>query len=188
MKRLGRPVLAVIAFVLAALSGWMVSQVARTPQPPQPTRPLAGLPLRAVAGSVVTVDEYRGKVVVLVFGCVTCWPKSGSILSELGRVLMILDGHADEIRVLVVSVAPERDTAEDIEARLAVSDPRFVGLVASPEVVRRVEALGLTADDQDAAPLAVLDQRGHLRFVFPFRISAPSLAEDLAALLRPVRS
>ena len=48
-------------------------------------------------------------------------------------------------------------------------------------------AFGLTPDDPDAAPVMVLDQRGHLRLLFPFRISAPSLAEDLAALLRPVR-
>ena len=71
---------------------------------------------------------------------------------------------------------------------MAASDPRFVGLVGSPEVIQRLAALGLAPDDQDAAPAVVLDQRGHLRLAFPFRISAPSLAEDIAALLRPVSS
>ena len=188
MKRAGSLAVVALAFMVAALAGWLVSQLARTQQPSQVSRPLAGLPLTAVTGSVVAVEGYRGKVVVLVLGCVSCWAESDSVLSELGRALMILGRDADEIQVLVVSVAPERDTAEDIETLLAASDPRFVGLVGSPDVVRHVEALGLTPDDQNAAAVAVLDQRGDLRFIFPFRISAPSLAEDLAALLRPVRS
>ena len=188
MKRAGGLALAIVALVLAALSGWLVSQYVGTTKPPQALRPLAGLPMKGAAGSTVTVEDYRGKVVVLVFGCVSCCEKSGSVLGELGRALRSLSGHADEVQVLVVSVAPERETTASVVARVTASDPRFVGLTGSPEVIRHVRALGLTPDDPGAAPVVVLDQRGHLRLAFPFRISAPSLAEDLAVLLRPMRS
>ena len=60
--------------------------------------------------------------------------------------------------------------------------------MGSPEVIRHLAAIGLTPDEPDAAPVVVLDQRGHLRLAFPFQISAPSLAEDLSALLRPMPS
>ena len=187
MKRAGGLALAVVAVLLAAASGWLVSQQARTPQP-QALRPLAGLPLQGTAGLTVTVDDFRGKVVVLVFGCVSCWQAEGSVLRELERALRSLDGQADEVQVLVVSVAPERDTTASVAARAAAADPRFVGLVGSPEVNRRVAALGLAPEGPDDAPVMVLDRRGHLRLAFPFRFSAPSIAEDLAALLRPMRS
>lgn len=188
MKRAGGLALAIGAVLLAAVSGWLVSQHLRTPKTPQALRPLAGLPLKGTAGATVTVEDYRGKVVVLVFGCVSCWDKSDPVLGELGRALRSLDGYAEEVQVLVVSVAPERDTATSVLARVTASDPRFVGLIGSPEVIRHVAALGLTPDEPDAAPVLILDQRGHLRLAFPFRISAPSLAEDLAVLLRPMRS
>ena len=188
MKWVGRLALTFVAIVLAALSGWLVSQYTGTPKPPRALRPLAGLPLKGAAGSTVRVEDYRGKVVVLVFGCVSCWEKDGSVLGELGQTLRSLGGHADEVQVLVVSVAPERDTTASVVARVTASDPGFVGLMGSPDVIRHVAALGLTPDDPHAAPVVVLDQRGHLRLAFPFQISAPSLAEDLSALLRPMRS
>lgn len=187
MKRAGGLSLAMGVVLLAALSGWLVSRDVGKPEP-RALRPLAGLPLNGPAGSMVMVEDYRGKVVVLVFGCVSCWEERNSVLRDLGIVLRRLEGQADEVQVLVVSVAPEQDMAADVMARAAAFDPSFVGLMASPEVIRQVAALGLTPDNPHGAPVAVLDQRGHLRLAFPFRISAPSLAEDLAALLRPMRS
>lgn len=188
MKWAGGLAAAIVAVLLAGLSGWLVSQYVGIPGPPREQRPLAGLPLQGVAGSTVTVEEYRGKVVVLVFGCVSCWEKTGSVLGELVRVMRSLGGHADEVQVLVVSVAPDRDTAESVKNHVTASDPRFVGLVGSPELIQHVTALGLELGDPGAAPAVVLDQRGHLRLAFPFRFSAPSLAEDLAALMRPMQS
>ena len=188
MKRTAGLALAIVAVMLAALSGWLVSEYAQAPEPPHALRSLAGLPLKGAAEATDAVEDYRGKVVVLVFGCVSCWDQNGSVLGELGRALRRLDGQADDVQVLVVSVAPELDTTESVMARVAASDPRFVGLMGSPEAIRQVAALGLRPDDPEAATVAVLDQRGHLRLAYPFRISAPTLAEDLATLLRPMHS
>ena len=187
MKRATVLGLAFVGVLVAALSGWLLSRQEGGPKP-QALRPLVGLPLLGAAGSTVTVEDYRGKVVVLVFGCVSCWKNAGSVLEEMRRALTRLGGSADEVQVLVVSIAPGRETAEDVAARAAAADRRFVGLVATPEVIRRVAALGLATDDHEAAPVMVMDQRGHLRLAFPFRISAPSFAEDLAVLLRPMHS
>ena len=187
MKLAGGLALAIVAVLVAALSGWLVSRHEQTPGP-QALRPLAGLPMQGSTGKTVTVDDYRGKVVVLVFGCVSCWESDGSVLQELRRALARLGGNAGEVQVLVVSIAPERETTASVAARATASDRGFVGLMASNEVMRRVAALGLVTDDPEAAPVMVLDQRGHLRLAFPFRISAPSFAEDLAVLLRPMRS
>ena len=187
MRRSGL-VFAASAVLAGALLGWLVSGYVRTPKQPEAVRPLAGVPLMTHTGETVRVDDYRGKVLVLVFGCVSCWESGGSVLDELARALRRLDGRADEVQVLVVSVDPQRDAPDRLAAYVTAFDPSFVSVAGSPRVIRRVAAFGLTPDDPGSAPVMVLDQRGHLRLLFPFRISAPSLAEDLAALLRPVRS
>ena len=187
MQRSGL-VFAASAVLVGALLGWLVSGYVRAPEPPQAVRPLAGVPLTSHTGETVRVDDYRGKLLVLVFGCVSCWEAGSSVLDELARALQRLDGRADEVQVLVVSTDPQRDEPGWLAGYVMAFGPRFVSVVGSPEVIRRVAAFGLTPGDPDAAPVMVLDQRGHLRLLFPFRISAPSLAEDLAALLRPVRS
>lgn len=188
MQRSGL-VFAASAVLAGTLLGWLVSNHVRTtPEPRKVIRPLAGMPLTLPAGKIVRVDDYRGKVLVLVFGCASCWQSGRPVLDELARVLRRLDDHADEVQVLVVSTAPQRDTPGWLSDYVTSFDPRFVGVVGSPEVIRRVAALGLTPGDPGAAPVMVLDQRGYLRLLFPFRISVPSLAEDLAALLRPMRS
>ena len=187
MQRSGL-VFAASAVLAGALLGWWVSNHVHTPKPRQAVRPLAGAALTSQTGATVRVDDYRGKVLVLVFGCVSCWTSGGSVLDELSRTLRHLHERADEVQVLVVSIDPQRDAPDWLAAYVRGFDPRFVGVVGSPEAIRHVAALGLTPDGPDAAPVMVLDQRGYLRLLFPFRISAPSLAEDLAALLRPMRS
>ena len=187
MQRSGL-VFAASAVLAGALLGWLVSNHVHTPAPRQAVRPLAGVVLTSQTGETVRVDDYRGKVLVLVFGCVSCWTSDGSVLGELSRTLRHLQEQADEVQVLVVSIDPQRDAPDWLAAYVTAFDPRFVGVTGSPEAIRRVAALGLTPDGPDAAPVMVLDQRGYLRLLFPFRISAPSLAEDLAALLRPMRS
>ena len=187
MQRSGL-VFAASAVLAGALVGWLVSNHVHTPEPRKVTRPLAGMPLTVPTGKTVRVDDYRGKVLVLVFGCASCWQSDRPVLDELARALQRLDDHADDVQVLVVSTAPQRDAPDWLAAYVTAFDPRFAGVVGSPDVIRRVAALGLTPDAPDAAPVMVLDQRGYLRLLFPFRISAPSLAEDLAALLRPIRS
>ena len=185
MRRL---VFAASAVLAGALLGWLVSGPLRAPQPPPVVRPLVGVPLTAHPGETVRVDDYRGKVLVLVFGCVSCWDADGSVLDELAGALRRLNGRADAVQVLVVSIDPQRDPPAWLSAYVTAFDPRFVGVVGPPEVARRVAAFDLTLSDPGAAPVMVLDQRGYLRLLFPFRISAPSLAEDLAALLRPMPS
>ena len=176
------------AVLAGALLGWLVSNHVHTPKSPRAVRPLAGAALTSQTGETVRVEDYRGKVLVLVFGCVSCWTSGGSVLDELSRALRHLHDQADEVQVLVVSIDPQRDAPDWLAAYVTAFDPRFVGVVGSSEAIGRVAALGLTPDSPDAAPVIVLDQRGYLRLLFPFRISAPSLAEDLAALLRPMRS
>lgn len=61
-------------------------------------------------GKSVTAADYRGKVVLLFFGFTNCPDVCPMTLSNVGQVLKRLGPAADTVRVLFVTVDPDRDT------------------------------------------------------------------------------
>jgi protein SCO1/2 len=65
---------------------------------------------RANDGKPVSAADYRGKVVVLYFGYTHCPDICPTTLANLAEVLQKLGGRADDVRVLFVTVDPNRDS------------------------------------------------------------------------------
>ena len=65
---------------------------------------------RANDGKAVSAADYRGKVVVLYFGYTHCPDVCPTTLANLAEVLQKLGRSADEVRVLFVTVDPNRDS------------------------------------------------------------------------------
>ena len=65
---------------------------------------------RANDGKAVTAGDYRGKVVVLYFGYTHCPDICPTTLANLSEVLQKLGARANDVRVLFVTVDPNRDT------------------------------------------------------------------------------
>lgn len=82
---------------------------------------------RAADGETVTQDTYQGKVTVLFFGFTNCPDVCPLTLSKLAGALDGMD-HADAVRVLFVSVDPERDTPEVLRRYTGAFGEQFVGL------------------------------------------------------------
>src|SRR6185312_4478716 len=66
--------------------------------------------LRANDASMVSEQNYRGKVVILYFGYTHCPDVCPTTLANLAQVLAKLDTQAYDTAVLFVSVDPDRDT------------------------------------------------------------------------------
>ncbi len=80
-----------------------------------------------------SISEWKGKVVLLNFGFTSCPDVCPMVLSKLALVQNTLDKDAKHIQVLFVSVDPERDTLEKIQAYLKHYHPAFVGMRADSE-------------------------------------------------------
>ena len=83
---------------------------------------------RANDGKPVSAADYRGKVVVLYFGYTHCPDVCPTTLANLSEVLGKLGARADEVRVLFVSVDPNRDSEALMKTYVNSFSPQIDGL------------------------------------------------------------
>jgi protein SCO1/2 len=107
-----------------------------------------------------------------------------------------LGARAARLRVLFITVDPERDTVERLRAYVGAFDRSFLGLTGDPDTLARVrQAYGVVAEKRvvagtkaaylidHSAFVYVVDPEGRLRLMFPFGTSIDDMAHDLALLL-----
>lgn len=80
-------------------------------------------------GQIRTLADYRGKIVVLVFGYTHCPDVCPTTLAQLSQVLQQLGpDDAKRVQVLFVSLDPERDTPSILAQYAAAFNPSFRAL------------------------------------------------------------
>lgn len=88
-------------------------------------------------GKSVTAADYRGKTVMLFFGFTHCPHFCPMTLAKLARVLERLPhGMRKDVRVLFVSVDPDRDTPRRLAAYTDNFAPEVIGLTGSEAHLR----------------------------------------------------
>jgi len=91
-----------------------------------------GFSLNDHTGKPVTLESYKGKVVVLFFGFTHCPDVCPTTMAEMSAVMKELGPDADKVQVLFATLDPERDTRELLSQYVPGFDPRFVGLYGTP--------------------------------------------------------
>lgn len=147
-------------------------------------------------GKPHTLEEFRGRAVVVFFGFTHCPDICPTTLADMAGVMKKLGADAAKVQVLFVTLDPERDTREVLSQYVPAFDARFLGLYGDTEATQRVakEFRVFFAKNAGSAPGAytldhsaqsfVLDPQGRLRLIVrPERI-AQDLAEDLRTLLK----
>ena len=143
-----------------------------------------------------TLEDFRGKVVVLFFGYTHCPDICPTTLADMAAVMKKLGPDADRVQVLFVTVDPERDTPALLAQYVTAFDPRFLALHGDLAATQRAAkefrivfekhaggSPGAYTVDHSAQSY-VIDAQGRLRlFVRQERI-AQDLADDLRTLLR----
>lgn len=153
--------------------------------------------LKDPQGHERTLADFRGKVVLLFFGFTQCADVCPTALAGALEVLHALGDDGSKVQVLFVSLDPERDTPEILQAYLASFHPSFVGLSADLErtqktaehfkVFFRKAPVGGSYTIEHTAITYVFDPSGHLRLASPAGQLPVSLAEDIRPLLLAAR-
>lgn len=162
----------------------------------EPPHPAPEFALPASDGSTFRLRDQRGRVVALVFGYTFCPDVCPLTLAEMAQVRARLGDRAPRVRVVFVTVDPERDTPERLRAYVGAFDRSFLGLTGDPEALARVRrAYGVVAEKRTVAGtkaaylidhsafVYVVDPEGRLRLLFPFGTSIDDMAHDLKLLL-----
>jgi protein SCO1/2 len=162
-----------------------------------PPSPAPDFTLNTPDGSEFRLSRHRGQVVLLSFGYTFCPDVCPTTLVELSQVRARLGDAAKRVRVVFITLDPERDTPERLRLYTTAFDPTFIGLTGSGEQLAQVrKAYGVVAEKQVVAGTAaayliahsaytyVIDTEGQLRLLFPFGLSIEEMADDIKQLLR----
>ena len=84
--------------------------------------------LKDPSGKPVSLEDFRGKVVVLFFGYTHCPQVCPTELAELAQMMRKLGKDGDRVQVLFITLDPERDTPELMAKYPAAFYPTFRGL------------------------------------------------------------
>jgi protein SCO1 len=154
-----------------------------------PNIPVRDFHLRDQDGKPASVDEYRGKVVVLTFMYSTC-QDTCPVTAQTIRGALNQVGH--DVPVLAVSVDPAHDTPDTAERFLvkqSMSAGRMRFLLGSRAQLEPVwKAYGIRPQGkgfEHSAYVAVLDKTGRQRVGFPVdHLTDSYLAHDIRKLER----
>ena len=144
-------------------------------------------------GRARSLEDFRGKAVVVSFGFTHCPDVCPTTLADLSQAIKSLGTQAERVQVLFVTVDPERDTREVLAKYVTAFDPRFLGLYGDAAATQRAakefkvyyekRKTGDTYSVDHSGQSYVIDPQGRLRlFVRHDRIGA-DLAPDLKTLL-----
>lgn len=125
----------IVGGILLGLSLAVILTLGRFASPPpayhgtwiDPPDPRPAFVLRSGDRELRTSD-FAGKPTVVVFGFTHCPDVCPTTMSRLARAMALLGEEADAVRVALITVDPDRDDAEHIQAYASSYDPRFVGL------------------------------------------------------------
>ncbi len=122
-------ILAGLAVLLAFLAIGVGALVSEKPGSGAPSTAAIGGPFRLEAGGgrIVTDADFRGAPFLVFFGYTHCPDVCPTTLFQLSEILRALGPEA-KIKVLFITVDPERDTPELMQRYAESFDSRIVGL------------------------------------------------------------
>jgi protein SCO1 len=150
---------------------------------------------RANDGKDVTEDAYRGHVVILYFGYTNCPDACPTTLSDLAAVLQRLGPRAHDVRVLFVTVDPNRDTPAALKAYVNAFAPEIDGLRGSEDAIARLArryrvtyqvtpaSPGHAYDVMHSDSVFFFDRDGRVRYVATSVADAAKIEADVRALM-----
>jgi protein SCO1 len=193
-----RRTLTLLAVALAALtcnpgSAWAQTPAFRlAPWPAQVATPR--IRLLDTHGRTRTLADFRGSVVVVYFGFLSCPDLCPTTMARLSQALKHLGAQQSEVQVLFITLDPERDSASALDAYTHAFGAQFAALTGSVAMINEAAAAffveharvgeGSSASIDHSTGIFVLDPQGQLRVVGSTDSSVDDLAHDLGLLAR----
>jgi protein SCO1/2 len=164
---------------------------------PEP-RGLAAFELLDQNGQRFTQADMPGNWTFVFFGYTHCPDVCPATLSVLNGVTKRLSADQDaphKVRVLFVSVDPERDTPEQLSKFVPYFNPDFIGLTGTPEAItaltRSLGVLHVRVNNEGnpggylvdhSASVLLFDPEGRLYALFSPPLEAGQMADDFLKL------
>jgi protein SCO1/2 len=139
-------------------------------------------------GRAFSLRDLQGKPALVFFGFTHCPDVCPTTLAKLAQIKK--QSGLPRLRVVFVTVDPERDNASTVDRYVRAFDPDFIGLTGDPRTitqlaaqfgvaVSKVELPGGDYTMDHSAVVFLLNDRGQIAGIFTPPFETPKLAEDL---------
>lgn len=147
-------------------------------------------------GETFRLSDQKGKIVLLFFGYTSCPDVCPTTLAELKLVMDELGSKTELVKVIFVSVDPQRDTPEKIQKYVEHFDTEFVGLSGSIDELETIwKDYGIFREEVESdsafgyivnhtARTYLIDMDGNLRLSYGFQTPVEDIVNDLELLLK----
>ncbi len=151
--------------------------------------------LTSHTGARRTLADFKGRVVVVFFGYTQCPDVCPTTLADLAEVKKRLGASGEKLKVIFITVDPERDTRELLAQYVPGFDPGFEGLLGTPDEVaatakefkvfyQKVAGKTPTSYTMDhTAGAYVFDREGRVRLFIRHGTPVDDIVADLKQLL-----
>lgn len=146
-------------------------------------------------GKSRSLDDFKGKVVLVFFGFTHCPEVCPTTLHELATVLKQLGTDADRVQVLFVTLDPARDSQEMLAKFVPSFHPNFLALRGDEAATKAAaqsfhvffeKRPGATPDRYTIEHFTgtfIFDREGKLRLLMNYNIGIDKIIHDLKLLL-----
>ncbi|MFJ3077007.1 MULTISPECIES: SCO family protein [Pseudomonas] len=150
--------------------------------------------LKDPQGNERTLSSFYGSMPMIFFGFTQCPAVCPTTLARAAQIRKLLRGRdRDLFQVVFITLDPERDTPEVLDAYVKAFDPTFTALTGTPEEIAAVAKefkvfyekvpAGDTYTISHSSTSYVYDTRGTLRLSLGHSLNAQECAEDLRTLM-----
>ena len=163
----------------------------------EPPKPIADFTLPAHDGGEFRLSEHQDGLLLVYFGYTYCPDVCPATMYQVKRAMEELGGQADAVQVVMVTVDPERDTAEQIGSYVTNFNEQFLGLrttdLETLDAILADFGAYYTIEEPEegatgylvthTAAVFVLDDGGLVE-IFPYGTTGEDMASDLKHILR----
>jgi len=147
-------------------------------------------------GRIRSLNDFKGKVVVLFFGYTNCPDICPITMGKLAVAMKKLGKDAKRVQVLFVSIDPEHDTSALLKQYVTTFNPTFLGLSGEMQNTRNIakefkvtfqKQAGKTQDNytmDHSTGTYIYDMVGRIRLYVNSSKSADVFSHDILELLR----
>lgn len=147
-------------------------------------------------GQARGIKDFQGKVVVIFFGFTQCPDVCPTSMAELAEIKKMLGADGARLQGLFVTLDPERDTQQVLQAYMGNFDPTFLALRPDldklPQLAKDFKIFYKKVDGKTpgsytldhSAGSYVFDPQGRVRLYSRYGTGAAPLAADIRLLLQ----
>jgi protein SCO1/2 len=149
--------------------------------------------LKDPQGNLKTLSSFRGTMPMVFFGFTQCPAVCPTTLARAAQIKKLMGKDGDTLQVIFITLDPERDKPEMLDAYVKAFDPSFVALYGTlEETAATAKEFGVfyekipagdTYTMSHTSTSYVYDSRGVLRLGLSHSLSAQQCTEDLLTVM-----